>query len=104
MEVVPQSEFTNKAYYLPHHAVLRKSGGTTKLHVVFDASSNLFPVFSLNNLLMISAREQQDLYPIKLRFRTFLVSVCADMENMVLQVKLHRYDGPYRYDGYRYVK
>ena len=90
MELVPEPEYAKEeAYYLPHHAVLRECSSTTKLRVVFDASSKSSTGYSLNDLLMVGPRVQKDLYPILLRFRTFIVAVCADVEKMFRQIKVH---------------
>ncbi|XP_038117277.1 uncharacterized protein LOC119769333 [Culex quinquefasciatus] len=45
-----------KAYYMPHHAVLRPSSTSTKLRVVFDASAKSSSGTSLNDLLMVGPR------------------------------------------------
>ena len=38
--VSPDKRTTNRVHYLPHHGVIRSDKATTKLHVVYDASSN----------------------------------------------------------------
>ncbi|GFW85339.1 integrase catalytic domain-containing protein [Trichonephila clavipes] len=53
MELVPDSEINNiKSLYLPHHGLVRDTSCTTKLRVVFDASSKTSSGLSLNDLLM----------------------------------------------------
>ena len=39
IEKVAELEETEKVHYLPHHAVIRKDAETTKLQIVYDASS-----------------------------------------------------------------
>ena len=80
MEMIPESEYAKReAHYLPHHALLTECSITTKLRVFFDASSYSSTGYSFNDLLMVGQRVQKDLYPILLRFRTFIVAVCADV-------------------------
>lgn len=55
-------------YYLPHHCVIKESSATTKLRVVFDASSKTTEGVSLNDILMVGPVLQQDLFSILLRF------------------------------------
>ncbi|GFY32209.1 integrase catalytic domain-containing protein [Trichonephila clavipes] len=86
MELVPKNDYAKrKAYYLPHHAVLRDSR-TTKLRVVFDASAKSTSGYSLNDILMVGPRVQRDVYPILVSFRTFQIAVCADLEKMFRQI------------------
>ena len=39
--VFPDERTTNQVHYLPHHGVVRSDKATTKLHVVYDASSKV---------------------------------------------------------------
>lgn len=39
IERVMELETPDKVHYLPHHAVIRNEAKTTKIRVVFDASS-----------------------------------------------------------------
>ncbi|XP_055622774.1 uncharacterized protein LOC129766280 [Toxorhynchites rutilus septentrionalis] len=74
-------------YYFPHHAVLKPSSTSTKLRVVFDgkAKSN---GLSLNEVLMIGPKIQNDLFAILLRFRKHIYAFSADVEKMYRQVKI----------------
>ncbi|XP_062538146.1 uncharacterized protein LOC134206445 [Armigeres subalbatus] len=74
-------------YYFPHHAVLKPSSTSTKLRVVFDgkAKSN---GLSLNEVLMVGPKIQNDLFSIVLRFRTHVYAFSADIEKMYRQVKI----------------
>ncbi|GFS72039.1 DUF1758 domain-containing protein [Trichonephila clavipes] len=93
MEPVPDSEINNiKSLYLPHHGVVRDISCTTKLRVVFDASSKTSSGLSLNDLLMVGPRVQPELFPILIQFRIFSVAICADVEKMFRQIKVHEED------------
>ncbi|GFY64929.1 DUF1758 domain-containing protein [Trichonephila inaurata madagascariensis] len=93
MELVPDSEINNvKSLYLPHHGVVRDTSCTTRLRVVFDASSKTSSGLSLNDLLMVGPRVQPELSPIFIQFRIFSVAICADVEKMFRQIKVHEKD------------
>ncbi|XP_054707113.1 uncharacterized protein LOC129216917 [Uloborus diversus] len=93
MELVPDSEINNiNSLYLPHHGVVRNTSSTTKLRVVFDASSKTSSGLSLNDLLMVGPRVQPELFPILIQFRLFNAAICADVEKMFRQIKVHEED------------
>ncbi|GFV49633.1 DUF1758 domain-containing protein [Trichonephila clavipes] len=93
VEPVPDSEINNiKSLYLPHHGVVRDTSCTTKLRVVFDASSKTSSGLSLNDVLMVGPRVQPELLPILIQFRIFSVAICADVEKMFHQIKVHEED------------
>ncbi|XP_029659434.1 uncharacterized protein LOC115233264 [Formica exsecta] len=73
-------------FYLPHHCVIKETSATTKLRVVFDASSKTTSGISLNDALMVGPVLQQDLFSILLRFRTFEYALTADIAKMYRQV------------------
>lgn len=75
-------------YYLPHHCVIKESSATTKLRVVFDASSKTTEGVSLNDILMVGPVLQQDLFSILLRFRTFKYVITSDIAKMYRQIRL----------------
>ena len=57
-----------------HHCVLKENKSTTKLRVVFDASSKTNTGVSLNECLLFGPKVQEDLFDILLRFRFFEVA------------------------------
>ena len=75
--------------YLPHHGVVKRDRETTKVRIVFDASSKNAGEKSLNDCL----HEGPNLFPsivgILIRFRLFPFAMCADIEKAFLQVGLH---------------
>lgn len=73
-------------FYLPHHCVIKEISATTKLRVMFDASSKTTSGISLNDVLMVGPVFQQDLFSILLRFRTFKYALTADIVKMYRQV------------------
>ncbi|CAG7820314.1 unnamed protein product, partial [Allacma fusca] len=79
-------------YYLPHHAVVKETSTTTKLRVVFDASAKTSSGNSLNDLLMVGPRTQQDLVQILIRFRMRPVALIGDIEKMYRQILVHPED------------
>ncbi|GFX80512.1 integrase catalytic domain-containing protein [Trichonephila clavipes] len=93
MELVPDSVINIiKSLYLPHHGFVRDTSYTTKLRVVFDASSKTSSGLSLNDLLMVGPRVQPELFPILIQFRIFSVAICADVEKMFRQIQVHEED------------
>ena len=83
---------SNIKYHLPHHAVLREDKPTTKLRVLFDASShkNGFP--SLNNCLLTGPNLNPDLLGILIRFRLHEIAFMADIKKAFLQISLAEID------------
>ena len=95
MEEVPRNEIEispEKSFYLPHHCVLKDSSTTTKLRVVFDASVKTSTGTSLNELLMVGPKIQNDLFAILLRFRFYPIVFSADIAKMYRQVLLDKED------------
>ena len=89
LEKVERSELdTFPSYYLPHHCVLKDDSSTTKLRVVFDASSKTTTGVSLNECLLVGPKVQEDLFDILIRFRFFKVAMSADIAKMYRQVEL----------------
>ncbi len=73
-------------YFMPHHGVLRSDSLTTKLRVVFNASSPSSNGISLNNIQYVGPVLQDDLLSILLRFREKRYVVSADCKMMYRQV------------------
>lgn len=82
----PTTNSQKQRYYIPHHAVIKESSSTTKLRVVFDASCKSNNGLSLNELLLIGPKLQDDLATILLRWRKFPYAFTADIEKMYRQI------------------
>lgn len=91
-------------YYLPHHAVLKTTSLTTKLRVVFDASSRSSNGVSLNNNLLVGPRLQDDIFAILLRFRMHKVVITADVEKMFRQIWVAEKDRDFQRILWRFDK
>lgn len=91
-----KGEERNNAVYLPHHAVVRKDKTTSKVRVVFNASSkNNFQV-SLNDTLMIGPKLQADLRHLVLRWRLHPIALVADIVKMYRMVRIAEEDAVYQ--------
>ena len=77
-----------KCYYLPMHAVFKQSSTSTKLRVVFDASSKTSTGVSLNDILVAGPTLHPNLDQILMRFRTYRVAVSGDVAKMYREVAL----------------
>ncbi|XP_051862317.1 uncharacterized protein LOC127565806 [Drosophila albomicans] len=84
MTQVPPSSSGN--YYLPHHAVLKPDSTTTKLRVVFNASSPTSNGKSLNDILHTGPILQSDLTIQILKWRFFQFVFNADITKMYRQI------------------
>ncbi|XP_037521436.1 uncharacterized protein LOC119398677 [Rhipicephalus sanguineus] len=88
----------DKLYYMPHKEVIREQALTTKVRVVFDASSHDKGCKSLNECLEKGDNLYQDLGKILLRFRTHPMAVIADIEKAFLQISIRKEDrGAFRF-------
>lgn len=72
-------------HYLPHHSVLKPSSTTTKLRVVFNASCKASNGLSLNDILCVGPKVQQDLFQTLTRFCQFKFGAIADVQMMYRQ-------------------
>jgi hypothetical protein len=77
------------SFYVPHHAVLKETSSTTKLRVVFNGSEKSTNGVSLNDILMIGPKVQDDLFGIVQRFRLHRIVMSADVVKMSRQVWVH---------------
>ncbi|UYV66657.1 hypothetical protein LAZ67_4002469 [Cordylochernes scorpioides] len=85
---------TEPKYYIPHHCILKAQ--PTKLRVVFDASTKTTTQISLNDLLHVGPKLQNNIFNILLKFRTNSVALVADIEKMYRQIRLHPDDIKYQ--------
>ena len=74
-------------HYIPHHAVIRRDKETTKLRIVFDASSKTEGV-SLNGCLNSGPCLVANLFDVLLRFRCHQIALISDIEKAFLQVSI----------------
>ncbi|CAD6997982.1 unnamed protein product [Ceratitis capitata] len=79
-------------YYLPHHAVIKPDSTTTKVRVVFNASSPSSNGVSLNDVLYAGPVLQADLIALLLKWRFFKYVFNADIEKMYRQILLQAAD------------
>jgi len=89
------------SYYLPHHAVLKPERTTTKLRVVFNASSPSENVVSLNDILHAGPVLQSDLTIQILKWRYFRYVYSADIEKMYRQIWVHPKHSPFQRNLFR---
>jgi hypothetical protein len=76
-------------FYMPHHGVLKETSPTTKLRVVFNGSEKSNNGVSLNDILMIGPKVQDDLFDKVQRFRLRRIVMSADVAKTYRQVWVH---------------
>ncbi|XP_033228958.1 uncharacterized protein LOC117180572 [Belonocnema kinseyi] len=84
------------AYYLSHHGVVRDSGTTTKLRIVFNGARRVPNGMSLNEILHTGVKLQVDLFDVLIWFRKHRYIFSSSIEKMYRQIKVHRDDGKYQ--------
>jgi len=85
MKEVPPTH-NSPSYHLPHHAVVKPESTTTKLRVVFNASSPSANGTSLNDILHAGPVLQSDLTIQVLKWRYFQYVFSADITKMYRQI------------------
>ena len=78
-------------HYMPHHMVVRKYKATTKLRVVYDASTNSVGL-SLNDCLFVGPSLNKKILDALLRFRIYPILIVAVIEEAFLMVSITETD------------
>lgn len=87
MQTIDADESRDEKFvYLPLHPVMKAESLTTKLRVVFNASSPTSSGIALNDTLHISPKLQLDLRSIIIRWRENKFVFCADIAKMLRQI------------------
>ena len=94
IETVHNLEEGDKVHYLPHRAVVRRKVDTsTKVRVVYDASSKAGKKgVSLNDCLHVGPSLNPLLFDVLLRFRIYRVALVADIEKAFLNIAVDKED------------
>ena len=99
---VTPSKTEEKAWYLPHFAIVRPEKTTTKTRVVFDASAK-FNGLSLNDIICQGPKLQRDIFDVLIRFRRFPVALVCDIAEMYLRIGISPSSRPFHRFLWRYV-
>ena len=87
IERAPENYRTGKTHYLPHRQIIRDDKSTTKLRIVFYASSKRQGP-SLNDCLYSGPSLTASLFSVLMKFRERNVALVADVEKAFLQISL----------------
>ncbi|XP_039315259.1 uncharacterized protein LOC113005966 [Solenopsis invicta] len=94
MSKISEQEFQEykEVYFLPHQAVLRPDKSTTKIRVVFDASSKTALGTSLNDKLLTGPNLQNSFFKVLIKFRMLPFVINADVAQMFRQILVDKRD------------
>lgn len=92
IEEVQPNDPQDLVYYMPYQAVIRNDHATTKIRLVYDASSKQKGCNSLNDTLLRGPILIPLLVGVLLRFRSYPIVVTGDLEKAFLSVALRRED------------
>ncbi|XP_064475439.1 uncharacterized protein LOC135389306 [Ornithodoros turicata] len=96
-----QAQDTAHIYYMPHHTVIREDRMTTKMRIVYDASSHEPITRSLNDNLNAGPNLNPGITPL-MNFRLYPVALISDVQKALLQIAIHEDDrGALRFLWYR---
>ena len=90
------SKTEEKAWYLPHFAIVRPEKTTTKTRVVFDASAK-FNGLSLNDVICQGPKLQRDIFDVLIRFRRFPVALVCDIADLYLRIGISPSSRPFHH-------
>ncbi|GFW74464.1 integrase catalytic domain-containing protein [Trichonephila clavipes] len=107
-------------FYLPHQAVFRQESLTTKMRIVFDASSHEDGQPSLNDCIWSGGNLYPNIFHLIISFRLNTIAITADIERAFLQISLRDEDrdavrflfpdirsnqtDPYKFQVYRFKR
>ncbi|GFS54408.1 integrase catalytic domain-containing protein [Trichonephila clavipes] len=84
--------FETNSYYMPHSAVVRKDKETTKVRMVFDASSKGRDCKSLNECLYAGPPLNPRIIDVILRFHEYEYAFCSDIQGAFLTIGIAEED------------
>lgn len=87
--------YSQAKYFLPHHPVYKDSS-TTKLRVVFDASSPTDNGRALNDCMENGPVLQKDMHNVLTGFRKYRFTISGDLEKMFRQIMFAPQHRPYQ--------
>lgn len=97
MRISPKNQGHEEQYvYIPHHAVIRDSSSTTRLRVVFNASSVTSNSTSLNDHLWAGPKLQKDITSVISIWRRHKYVYSADIAKMYRQILVNSNDLNYQ--------
>lgn len=96
MEKLSDHHLDTPHFFLPHHGVLKTQSSSTKLRVVFDASSKSSSGLSLNDVLLTGPKLQNNICDILLQFRLQNIVFSCDIRQMYRQILIHPDDQKYQ--------
>lgn len=79
-------------YYMPHREVVKSDHSTTKVRIVFDASSHGKDAKSLNAILSKGIDLNPSIFRLLARFRLGQTAFVADIEKAFLQIRVREED------------
>ncbi|GFU89751.1 uncharacterized protein TNCV_593701 [Trichonephila clavipes] len=90
IERVPFEEenLKHNIFYLPHRAVIRTDKTTSKLRIVFDASSHAKSQLSLNDCLHTGLNFIPNLFFLLIKFRVNPIAFVADIKMAFLMIEI----------------
>ena len=94
-------DFSN-TFYWPHHAVFKLESSSTKVRVVFNASSRSSFGLSLNDILFTGPVLQNDLMLLIIRWRFFRYVFNGDIEKMYRQILVQPEESKFQRLVFRY--
>lgn len=93
IERLAELEESDKVHYLPHQTVIRRDATTTKLRIVYDASSKESKGgTSLNDCLHTGPSLNPLLFDVLVRFRENRVALVGDIEKAFLNIEVDSKD------------
>ena len=93
IENTDEKDLPTRRHYIPHHTVISPNKSTTKIRIVYDASTKKKnDMKSLNGCLSRRPVILEDMPALLLRFRIKRIGIIADIEKPFLQVGLQELD------------
>ena len=77
-----------QTYYMPHREVIRTDTSTSKIRIVYDASSGAKDEISLNHCLLPGPSLTPLIFDILLRFRVYKTALTGDLEKAFHQLEI----------------